>query len=65
MTSRNNEIIAKAFAIAALLGLAGFLYHLWASGVSVPNLLVVVGMALFVSAITVVAAVMTFRSKEE
>ena len=65
MTNQNNEIIGKAFAIAALLGLAGFLYHLWASGVSVPNLLVVVGMALFVSAITVVAAVMAFRSKEE
>jgi hypothetical protein len=66
MTKDSADLITyKAFALAALLGLAGFLYHLWAGGVSIPNLLIVVGMALFASAISVIAAVMACRSKEE
>jgi hypothetical protein len=66
MSNENaNEITGKAFAIAALLGVAGFRYHLWTSGVSVPNLLVAFGMSLFVGAITAAGAVMAFRSKEQ
>jgi hypothetical protein len=65
MTNQNDdEVIGKAFVIAALLGMAGFLYHLWTSGVSVPNLLVALGMALFVAAVTVAGTVMVSRRKQ-
>lgn len=66
MTNQNADAtIYKALAVAAVLGIAGFLYFLRASGLSVAGLLVSLGMTLFFSAITVACAVMVFRSKEE
>jgi hypothetical protein len=66
MTNQNAHAIAcKALGTAAILGVAGFLYYLWASGVPVAGLLIALGMALFVSAITVAGTVMMFRSKEQ
>jgi hypothetical protein len=55
----------QALAAAAGLGVAGFLYYLWACGVSVAGLLVALGMTLFVSALTVAGAVMILGSKEQ
>jgi hypothetical protein len=60
-----DELICRAVAIAAVLGVGSFLYYLWACGVSVAGLLVGLGMTVFVSAITVAVAVLEFRSKEE
>lgn len=65
MTNHNEEIIERAFTVAALLGVAGFLYHLWSTGVSIPNLLVVLGMAIFAAAIAAAVVAMAFRRKEE
>jgi hypothetical protein len=66
MTNQNAyAIVCKALATAAALGVAGFLYYLWACGVSVAGLAVALGMTLFVSAITVAGAVMLLRSKEQ
>jgi hypothetical protein len=66
MTNQNaHGLMCKALATAASLGVASFLYYLWACGISVAGLLVALGMTLFVSAITVAGAVMVFRSKEQ
>jgi hypothetical protein len=66
MTNQNADaVMCKALGIAACLGVAGFLYYLWACGVPVAGLLVALGMTLFVSAITVAGATMVFRSKEQ
>jgi 4-amino-4-deoxy-L-arabinose transferase-like glycosyltransferase len=66
MTNQNNhEIVYHAIAAAAGLGVAGFLYFLWTCGVSVAGLLLALGMIGFVSAITVAATVILFRSKEQ
>ncbi len=66
MTSRNAYgIMSKALAFAAGLGVGGFIYYLWASGVSAGGLLVALGMTLFVSAMTVAGAVMVLGSKEQ
>lgn len=68
MTNRNAfAILSTALASAAGLGVAGFLYYLWACGVSRTGLLVAVGMTLFTSAITVAGAVTVtvVRSKGE
>ena len=64
-TQNAHAIICKSLAAAAGLGVAGFLYYLWACGVSVAGLLVALGMTVFVSAMTVAGAVMVFRSKEQ
>lgn len=60
-----DSIIYKALAVAAVLGVGGFLYFLWASGVRVAGLLLALGMALFTAAVTVAGTVMVYRSKEE
>jgi hypothetical protein len=66
MTNQNaHAILCKALATAAVFGVAGFLYYLWACGVSVAGLLVAVGMTMFVSAMTVAGAVTVLRSKEQ
>jgi hypothetical protein len=66
MTNRNAYgIMYKALAFAGGLGVGGFIYYLWASGVSVGGLLVALGMTLFVSAMTVAGAVMVLGSKEQ
>jgi hypothetical protein len=65
----NNQnafgIMCKALAIATFLGVAGFLYYLWSCGIPVAGLLAALGMALFVSAMTVAGAVIVLRSKEQ
>ena len=66
MTNRNAYgIMCKALAAAAGLGVGGFIYYLWASGVSIGGLLVALGMTLFVSAMTVAGAAMVLGSKEQ
>jgi len=55
----------KALAIAAALGVGGFLYYLRVSGVSTAGLLVAFAMALFVSAMTVAGGVLMFWSKAQ
>jgi hypothetical protein len=66
MTNQNaHGITCKALATAAGIGVASFLYYLWACGVPVAGLLVALGMTLFVSAMTVAGAVMVLRSKEQ
>jgi hypothetical protein len=66
MNNQNaHAIICKSLAAAACLGVAGFLYYLWACGVPVAGLLVALGMTLFVSAMTVAGTVTMFRSKEQ
>ncbi len=63
--TNQHVVVLRALVIAAGLGVAGFLYYLWACGVPVAGLLVALGMALFVSAITVAGTVMMCRSKEQ
>jgi hypothetical protein len=59
------KLMCKALASAAFLGVAGFLYYLWACGLPVRVLLIALGMAFFVSAMTVAGAVIVLRSKEQ
>ncbi len=63
MNNHTFGIMWKALAIAASLGVAGFLYYLRVLGVSTAGLLVAFGMTLFVSAMTVAGGALMFWSK--
>jgi hypothetical protein len=65
MNNHTVGIMWKALAIAAALGVGGFLYYLRVCGVSTAGLLVAFAMALFVSAMTVAGGVLMFWSKAQ
>jgi hypothetical protein len=66
MPNQNTHgIMCKALAVAASLGVAGFLYYLRVLGIPATGLLVALGMALFVSAMTVAVAALIFGSKTQ
>jgi len=60
-----QRIVGAALATAAALGVGGFLYYLWACGLSVTGLLIAFGMTVFVAAMTVAGAVTVLRGKEQ
>lgn len=60
-----HGVLCKALALAAILGVGGFLYFLWAAGVPRGGLAVAGGMTLFISALTVAGTVIALRNKEE
>ena len=65
MNNHTVGIMWKALAIAAALGVGGFLYYLRVLGVSTDGLVIASGMTLFVSAMTVAGGALMFWSKTQ